>query len=278
MDGTQTMASDYEERINLFVDICHDLKTPLNVIMGAARLIELSGNRCGQSAQISKNVKVIEKNCVRLLRLLNNIIDLARVDFAGIEFSPVNCDIVALLREITYSVSPFAEVKGIYLEYTSTSAEIQAEVDIVIIERILLNLLSNAIKYTAKGGKVTVKVCKCNDNTVKFSVMDTGNGIPEEMKEMIFERFTRSPSNPTGHYCNSSGIGLSLVKSLVSLHGGSIDLESKVNAGTEFTVTLPVFAVKNGKRPPGLSDRVAEQASTDLSSFKNPYKPSLPSE
>jgi len=245
MNNANTITKDHEEKIDVFMDLCHDLKTPLNVIMAAARLIELySANNLEQNNQIRKNAKIIKQNCDRLLRLLNNIINLARIGSDRMKISTQSCDIVALTKEITFSVSPFAEDKGLHLEFLSKSNEIQAEVDIDVFERILLNLLSNAISYTSEGGKIKVEIDKTENDSLQVSVQDTGQGIPEEMMESIFCRYVKVPSNPSSNMrlslINNSGIGLSLVKSLVSLHRGNIKLESKVNCGSKFTVTLPI--------------------------------------
>ena len=245
MNEASAMIKEYEERNDIFLDICHDLKTPLNVIMAAAGLIErnAAGNQ-EQGNNIRKNVKIIKQNCDRLLRLLNNIIDLARIESRCMKVSAVNCDVVALVKEIVVSVSPFAEDKGVLLEFSSSCSELRAEVDIEIIERVLLNLLSNAISYTAEGGKIMVEVDKAENNAVKLSVQDTGQGIPEEMMEDIFCRYVKVRSGLQSNsmkimLANNNGIGLSLVKSLVSLHGGSIKLESEVDRGSKFTVILP---------------------------------------
>jgi two-component system, cell cycle sensor histidine kinase PleC len=135
-------------------------------------------------------------------------------------------------------LSILSEQKGVLLEFDTESEEIITGVDVDKIERIILNLLSNALKFTASGGKVSVSLNTIS-NKVFISVKDTGLGIPTDMQKSIFERFKQIGSTLTKEF-EGSGIGLSLVKSFVELHNGTINVMSEVNKGSEFIIELPI--------------------------------------
>lgn len=224
-------------KTEFFSNISHELKTPLSVILGAVQLM-------GQKTMIddrrkpNKHLKTIRQNCYRLVRLTNNLLDITRIDSGYIKMNLVNYNIVYLIEEITQSVAPYAEQKGLSLIFDTEEEEIIASVDIDKIERIILNLLSNAIKFTAPNGKVLVNIQK-GDNTFCISVKDEGLGIPADMQNIIFERF-RQCDNTLTRFPEGSGIGLSLVKSFVELHNGKIKLISEENKGSEFIIEFPI--------------------------------------
>ena len=144
--------------------------------------------------------------------------------------------------EITESVSPFVEQKGLSIEFDTLDEEIITAVDIDKIERIILNLLSNAIKFTNPGGMIYVKVAR-KDNDVVIKIIDTGIGIPRDMQSRIFDRYSQVNSELTAEF-EGSGIGLSIVKSFVELHNGTIEVKSEVNRGSEFIITLPITLLR----------------------------------
>ncbi len=255
-DNTHENTTDYKNRMDFLVDMCHELKTPLSVIMGASKLIELDAG--SGYPKILKNSDLIEKNCYRLLRLLNNILDMARLDSSHMEFAPVKCNIPELTEQITRSVSPYAEEKGLTLSFKCSDMNIHASADTDLMERILLNLLSNAIKFTPEGGRITVMVNKKN-NSVEISVKDTGPGVPKSMKTRIFKRFSRTAPG------QGSGIGLALVKSLVELHGGNIRLQSSESKGSTFIVSLPITNSLNNSHNISRSCQVTENVTLELS-------------
>lgn len=232
-------AIEYDRiKTEFFSNISHELKTPLSVILGAIQLIDKSCSPESERRKSGKHHKTIRQNCYRLIRLINNILDITKMDSGFIKINPVNCNIVYLIEEITQSVAPFAEQKGIRLEFDTENEEILTAVDVDKIERIILNLLSNAIKFTASGGSVNVCISSMNAQ-VFISVKDSGLGIPEDMQKSIFERFKQVGSNLTRDF-EGTGIGLSLVKSFVELHNGTIDVISEVNKGSEFIISLPI--------------------------------------
>jgi signal transduction histidine kinase len=167
-------------------------------------------------------------------------LDITRLDSEQFKLNLRNINLVFLTKLITESVKIYADQKKIKLYFNANISSGNIIIDDEKYERILLNLLSNAIKFTPEGGSVTVKV-KENEksNTVSVSVSDTGIGIPKEKREMIFERFGQVESN-LSRQAEGSGIGLALVKRLVAILSGTIQVESELNIGSRFTLTLPM--------------------------------------
>lgn len=220
-----------------FSNMTHELKTPLSVILGAVQLLEMKGSReDGNSSD--KNLKIIKCNCYRLLRLTNNLLDLTRMEAGYLLLKPVNCDLDLLLEEIVQSVVPYARNKEINLHYDKAPEPITIAIDIEKAERIMLNLLSNAIKFTKPGGTVSVS-CRLACERAMISVRDSGSGIPPESQDVIFNRYKQAGNAPSVEN-EGCGIGLSLVKSFVSLHKGDIKIISEKGKGTEFVINLPI--------------------------------------
>jgi len=232
------------EKSQFFYNMSHELKTPLTVILGAIQLIEQKNSHIEvDRRKSSKHIATIKQNCYRLLRLINNMLDLGRIESGYIKSNLVNCNIVYLIEEITQSVIPYAEQKSLSLEFDTMDEEIITSVDVDKIERIILNLLSNAIKYTNPGGKISINISSENDK-VHIFVRDTGIGIPKHMLNSVFERYQQVDSSLT-RGIEGSGLGLSIVKSFVELHGGNIKIKSQENIGSEFHVILPIKHSEN---------------------------------
>ena len=154
-----------------------------------------------------------------------------------------NKNIVSIIEDITLSAVPYAIRKGIDMIFNTEEEEIILACDEEKIERIILNLLSNAIKFTPKGGKIEVEIGSRND-TALIKVKDTGVGIPNEKISTIFERFVQVDTSMS-RICEGSGIGLSIAKQMVELHDGEIQVDSKINEGSIFTVELPIRVVNS---------------------------------
>nr|WP_243183265.1 PAS domain-containing sensor histidine kinase [Anaerosolibacter carboniphilus] len=226
-------------KTEFFSNLSHEFKTPLNVILGALQLIYArQGENPDQNCPgISKDLHIIKQNCFRLLRLINNLIDITRVDTGFMKLQLENQNIVNIVEDITLSVAEFIESKGITLEFDTNVEEKTIACDADKIERIMLNLLSNAIKHTQPDGRIWVNILDQGDH-VLISVKDTGRGIPLDKQKIIFERFRQA--NPLMNRTHEgSGIGLSLVKSFVEMHKGTITVESKEGEGSQFVVILP---------------------------------------
>lgn len=234
------MLQNDKMKTEFFSNISHELRTPLNVILGSVQLMDLyleDKEYAASKGKVIRSIATMKQNCYRLLKLVNNLIDISKIDAEAFEIHPKNCNIVSVVEEITLSVSDYIENKGINLVFDTDIEEKIMACDDEKIERILLNLLSNAIKFTPRGGSVFINLYD-RDNGVCIKVEDNGIGIPENKQSKIFERFYQVDEMFTRQN-EGSGIGLSLVKSLVEMHDGTITFESKVGMGTSFMINLP---------------------------------------
>ena len=221
--------------------VSHELKTPINIILGAVQIMDKMDDKIKGS--INKYIRMQKQNSYRLLRLINNLIDINKIESNQFEINRNNYDIVRLVEDITLSVVEYTELNSIEIIFDTDVEEKCIAVDPDKIERILLNLISNAIKFTDPGGKIEVSIWDKEDK-VEISVKDTGIGIPEHMLESIFQYFTQV-DNSFHRKVEGSGIGLSLVKSLVEMHGGTIGVNSTLGEGSEFIIELPVVLTNN---------------------------------
>ena len=223
-----------------FCNISHELKTPLNVIFSSLQMMNMY-NENNEEEFVEKRKKylqIMKQNCYRLIKLINNLLDMTKLDSGFITPQMENGNIVYFIEDITMSIISLAENKGIDIIFDTDVEEKLMAFDGDKIERIILNLLSNALKFTDRGGKIYVTVKDKVDN-IEISVRDTGVGIPDDKKEMIFGRFMQVDKTLKRNN-EGTGIGLSLVKSFVELHEGKIILKSEPNIGSEFIIILPV--------------------------------------
>ncbi|MGE5328947.1 MAG: ATP-binding protein [Deltaproteobacteria bacterium] len=224
-----------------FANVSHEFRTPLTVILGALQVLSTTEhvvNLDEHRLKTAKYLAIMKQNCNRLVKLINNLLDVTRIDSGYLLLYLQKHDIVSLVREITMSVSDYFLQKKLSLRFSSNVTSKEMPVDIDKMERILLNLLSNAVKFTPEGNKIFVSL-KDKGEHIEIRVRDTGVGIPPEKLEIIFERF-RQVDNVLTRKNEGSGLGLTLVKSLVELHGGTIKAKSKPGKGTEFIICLPV--------------------------------------
>lgn len=228
-------------RTEFFANISHELKTPLNIILGAiqinAMMIENEETSIDRR-KIMNNINIEKQNCFRLLRSINNLIDSTELDSKNFELNKINCNIVNLVEEITQSVAKYINNNNLALTFDTDVEEKILACDVDKIERILLNLLSNAVKFTESGGSIFVNIID-SEEYITISVEDTGIGILRDKLDTIFDRFRQVDKSFTR--CNEgSGIGLSLARSLVEMHEGTISVESEYGVGTKFTIRIPV--------------------------------------
>lgn len=219
--------------------ISHELRTPLNVILSAIQLFTFKIEKDGilTHEKASGHLKAMNQNCLRLIRLVNNILDSNRIDAGYFDLKLQNHDVINIIRNITESLDDYLTQKNIRLKFSTTMKTRNISCDLYIIERIMLNLLSNAIKFTNEGGNIQVKISSQKDFIV-ISVKDDGVGIPFSMQSLVFERYKQADALLTREH-EGSGIGLSITKTLVELHGGTIELKSKEGHGCEFRIRLP---------------------------------------
>ncbi|MDV3427839.1 MAG: PAS domain-containing sensor histidine kinase [Bacillota bacterium] len=236
-------AEEYESlRTEFFANISHELRTPVNVILSALQLTNsYTTDYSSSEAMYKKYMPVMKQNCYRLVRLINNLIDVTKIDAGYLHMNLSNENIVSLIENITLSVAQYTESQGITLIFDTNAEEKIMACDSDKIERIMLNLISNAVKFTKSGGSIFVNLKDRGDKVI-ISVKDTGIGISEKNQNLIFGRFIQVDKS-FARNTEGSGIGLSLVKSLVEMHNGTIAVKSKLNSGSEFIITLPVCLI-----------------------------------
>lgn len=230
----------YEKSKNeFFANLSHELRTPINIIYSTLQLLDGKENTDVNAFNdyYIKYKKVLKLNCYRMLRLVNNLIDVTKFEVGSVKAEFVNLNIVELIENVTLSVLSYAKVKNINIIFDTDIEELVIKCDAEKIERIMLNLLSNAIKFTDDYKTIFVNIAS-NDEWVDIKIRDEGRGIPESMQGLIFKRFVQVDKS-LNRRTEGSGIGLSIVKSLVEIHNGKILVDSEVNKGTTFNIFLP---------------------------------------
>ena len=223
-----------QSKLVFFTNVSHDLRTPLTLIAEPVAQLAEAGNLTPQQSTL---IRIANKNIKILQRLINQILDFRKYENGKLGLTLTETDfsrVVGDWMESFYSVARKRDIK-LTLVGPAQETPVVMAIDVEKIERVFFNLLSNAFKYTPDNGSITVSYESDGDN-LTFRVADTGEGISDRDLGNIFDRFYQVDRiNPKG-----SGIGLSLAKAFVELHGGSISVESTLNVGTEFTVKLPV--------------------------------------
>ncbi len=240
-----------------FANISHEFRTPLTLILGP---IERWRNRT-DNEDLQTDLHMMHRNARRLLRLINQLLDLSRLEAGAMKLQAAPGNIVTFVRGMAESFQSSGNERGISLQVDAGQDDVPMYFDRDKMGKVLSNLLSNAFKFTASGGEVTVSVNLCgdvprlthrthwggqelnvpttDDECVVITVSDTGIGISQEELPRVFDRFYQVDASQTREH-EGSGIGLALTKELVELHHGTIDVQSEVGKGTTFTVTLPL--------------------------------------
>jgi len=230
-------------KTEFIANMSHELRTPLNIIFSTAQLFDVLINK-GENLNTDKirnYTNSIKQNCYRLLRLVNNLIDMTKIDSGFMNLELKNGDIVQVAEEVTQSTVEYVQYMSRTIIFDTDQEEKIMAFDSEKLERILLNLISNATKFTNPGDKIKVTLYD-KDSHVIISVKDTGRGIQEEKISQLFQRFKQiDPLLNRSH--EGSGIGLSIVKALVEMHGGTIEVKSKYREGTEFIICLPANVI-----------------------------------
>ena len=222
------------------MDHCGTLKYFLNVILSIEQLIS-SLTKSGVQISIEKMdtyMSTLKGNSQRLLNLINNIIDTSKIDSGFYRLDKEEVNIVTLVEDTALSMVELAEVKGLEIIIDPEIEELFINCDKLDIERCIINLIGNAIKFTDVGGTITVSICEL-EGKVKIGVKDTGIGIDEKYHKNIFDRFGQVNS-VSSEVFGGSGLGLTLTKNLINLHGGEITVISEIGKGSEFSIILPI--------------------------------------
>ncbi|SDM44040.1 Signal transduction histidine kinase [Catalinimonas alkaloidigena] len=223
-------------KTSFFTNISHEFRTPLTLILGP--LQEVLAALPAHDPQVSR-FRGMQRNAQRLLSLINQLLDVAKLEAGEVRIQVMAGDLREVLRRLTFSFSSLAESRRIHLLLDVPLTAIPAYYDADKLEKIVGNLLSNAFKFTDEGGRVQVTALAETPGWVSLYVKDTGVGIPADQLERVFDRFHQVDGSATRQH-NGTGIGLTLTKELVQLHGGQISVQSQEGVGTEFWVRLPI--------------------------------------
>ncbi len=225
---------------NYFVNLSHELRTPLNVILSIEQLLT-SFNKAEikiSKEKMSEYMNTLKGNSKRLLNLINNIIDTSKIDSGFYRLNKEEVNIVTLVEDTALSMVNLAEVNGLKIIIDPEIEEVFIECDKLDIERCIINLIGNAIKFTSEGGTITISISELHKK-VRISVKDTGVGIDEKYHNAIFDRFGQVYSESSEEF-GGSGLGLTLTRNLINLHGGEISVVSEKGKGSEFIIILPI--------------------------------------
>ena len=228
------------ERIknNYFVNLSHELRTPLNVMYTTEQLINvLNAKEEGiKKEDVNKYMSVMNRNIKRLLNLINNIIDTSKIENGNYRLNIKKHNIVYVVEEATLSLSEYIRSKNIDLIIDTDIEEKMMACDAYEIERCIVNLVSNSAKFTKEGGYIKVFIYDLGDQ-VKIVVEDNGIGISKENQDTVFDRF-KQVIDKESEVKGGSGLGLSITKNIIEMHGGTIELESEIGQGCKFTIIL----------------------------------------
>ena len=226
-------------RAEFFANLSHEVRTPINIIYSCLQLLNNQKDNGYESLAkyYIKYEKTISQNAFRLLRLVNNLIDISKLDTGAMQIKVKNIDIISLIENITLSTVPYVEEKKINIMFDTSIEELIVGCDPEKIERVMLNLISNSVKFTPKGGEIFVDI-QVDETWVYVRVKDTGIGIPMHLKDVIFERFVQS-NKSFSREREGSGIGLALVKDIINKHNGEVMLEDSSEMGSTFLFKIP---------------------------------------
>lgn len=259
--------NENKKKYELVSSILHELRTHITIITSTVQLIERKGLLCSDKLNdkensIAQNFNSIKNNCNIVLNLINNLLnsDESEPDFFKLYYKEENINIAT--ENIISLFKTMAEYKNINLRLNINTVNPYTMLDVNKYERILSNILSNAIKFTPSGGSVSVSLCQEN-NIYKIIVKDTGPGIKPDEKNNMFKRNKKTVSSKKNN-CNSegSGIGLSIAKYFIDLHGGDIIVNSHCGKGCEFIISIPSIAKNNNAK--SNCEFVAEKPTCDI--------------
>ena len=222
-------------------NLSHDIRTPMNAILGYSKLMEdeLKGN---ESSKVSEYLKKLQKSGSVLLSIINNILDMARIESGRMEVDENYANIEDVRQRLFEMFEDEAKKKNIHLEYNINVVHTHVMTDVTKVEEIFVNILSNALKYTPSNGQIKLSVdeLECDEPgymVVRTDITDTGIGMSQEYLDKIFESFSRERTTTTSKI-SGTGLGMAIVKKYVDLLGGTIDVKSELGKGSTFIVTL----------------------------------------
>lgn len=221
-----------ELKSQFFANVSHELRTPLTLILGPAE--HLLGDKTMTASQ-HRQLESISANGKMLLKQVNDLLDLAKLDFGSAELSYAEFDVAAWIRRLAAHFEVAAEQRGLRL-LVQAPERLVGQADQDKLERVVVNLLSNAVKFTPRGGSVELSLSE-RDEMIRIVVSDTGPGVPLDQREAIFERFRQVEGTDTRQ--GGTGLGLAIVKEFVEIHGGTVAVADAKGGGSAFVVALP---------------------------------------
>jgi signal transduction histidine kinase/ligand-binding sensor domain-containing protein/CheY-like chemotaxis protein len=235
---TDTLRNLDQLKSHFFANISHEFRTPLTLILGQVESVLSSNIETKEKGKL----QVANRNARRLLTLINQLLDLSKLEAGSMELKSEQHNIISFLKSLFFSFESLAESKKIKLKFESDSSSIPLKFDADKMEKIICNLISNAFKFTSENGELILSVNIVSSN-VEIRIKDTGVGIPSDSLPHIFNRFYQVDGSSTREQ-EGTGIGLALTKELVELHKGQIYVNSKEGEGTEFIIHLPIGDLK----------------------------------
>ena len=229
-----------EAKSRFFTNLTHEFRTPLTLMLGPAEQILTES----EQPAVRQQAALVQRNAQHLLRLINQLLDLSKLEAGHLALEPVSADIVPFVRSLVDSFESLAQQRDLTCSFAADQALLHLDFDPAKLEKVVYNLLSNAFKFTPSGGQVAVRLAQTaevssGEEWVELTVRDTGQGIAPAQLPHVFDRFFQADSSSTREQ-EGSGIGLALTKELVELHGGTIVLHSAPTRGTTAVVRLPV--------------------------------------
>lgn len=226
--------------------VSHELRTPLTSIRGSLTLLAVGA--MGQlSDQVKKVVTIAERNTIRLIGLINDILDIEKLEAGKLEMQVENTPMSNILERSEQAVSAFAANNGVALDIQPTDLSVHADGDRLV--QVIVNLISNAVKFSPKGAAVTVASREIPGGFIEVQVIDRGRGIPESFRQRLFQRFQQVEASDAKKK-GGTGLGLAICKGIIEQHGGSIGVESEEGRGSMFWFRVPKAQVINSAPPP----------------------------
>jgi len=263
-DANRQLRATDETKTRFFANISHELRTPLTLILGPLENLRIY-KRCREDRLIIEHLDMIEDNSMRLLRLINDILDLVKLDSGESPPRPELIDVEGFINGLTINLRPIASLKNINLSSQSKVMDSQSVwLDRDRLEKIILNLAVNAVKFTPPGGSIILGA-ETKGKKLILTVEDTGEGMDDEALSNVFVRFWQADMSAKRKH-RGAGIGLALVKSLIESMNGEISVDSKVAQGTTFTVAIPTpepkqeAIVESNKKSHDVLEKFNEQA------------------
>jgi signal transduction histidine kinase/DNA-binding response OmpR family regulator len=244
--ANQELARANKLKSEFLANVSHELRTPLSAIIGFSQIL-LDGIDGPINDDQQQDIEQVNKSGQSLLALINQILDLSKIEAGKMELSIERVELPALVTSVLESISPLAQEKGLRIDTRFAPGLPAVEVDPARLKQILINLLSNAVKFTDRG-HIEV-IAQASGRMVRIAVKDTGIGISAEAQKLIFDEFVQGDGSSTRRH-GGTGLGLSIVRRLVEMHGGAITVISEPGMGSTFTFTVPAFAAAAESKAP----------------------------